>query len=364
MSQLFSSLKVKDVTFRNRIGVAPMCQYSSDDGIANDWHLVHLGSRAVGGAGLIIAEATAVLPNGRITPGCAGIWSDAHVEALLPVVRFQAEHGAVPGIQLAHAGRKASAARPWDGGRHLANEDGGYDIIGPFDEPFDPEGTRLWKQPRMMTQADIDNVQDAFVAAATRSLEAGYQLLELHGAHGYLLHSFFSPLVNKRTDKYGGSIENRARMMLETVEKVRAVWPERLPLAVRLSTHDWIDGGLTVVDNIQMARWLKERGVDFVDCSAGGASSTARSSIGNRTGEQVGIAGQIRDSAEILTMAVGNITDPHQAEEIIGSGTADIALMAREMLRDPYWPIHAAQALGVPTKPLMPVQNGHFVGTA
>lgn len=362
MSYLFSSLKIKDVTFRNRIGVAPMCQYSSNDGVATNWHMVHLGSRAVGGAGLIIAEATAVTPNGRITPGCAGIWSDAQVEALIPIVQFQAEHGAVPGIQIAHAGRKGSAARPWDGGQHLKNEDGGYDIVGPGDEPFDDEGIRLWKTPRMMTQSDIDAMQDAFVAAAKRSLAAGYKLLEIHGAHGYLLHSFFSPLVNKRSDRYGGSLENRARMMLETVEKVRDVWPENLPLAVRLSAHDWVEGGLTVADNIEMAKWLKARGVDFIDCSAGGAAPASRSSIGNRTAEQIGIAGQIRDSAEIKTMAVGTITDPHQAEKIIASGQADIALLARGMLRDPYWPFHAAQALGVPTKEIMSVQNGFFVG--
>lgn len=362
MSQLFSPLKIKDVTFRNRIGVAPMCQYSSNDGIANDWHMVHLGSRAVGGAGLIIAEATAVMPNGRITPGCAGIWSDAHVEALIPIVKFQAAHGAVPGIQIAHAGRKGSAARPWDGGQHLKNEDGGYDIIGPGDEPFDDDGVRLWKTPRQMTQQDIDATQDAFVAAARRSLAAGYKLLEVHGAHGYLLHSFFTPLVNKRTDKYGGSCENRARMMLETVEKVRTVWPEKLPLAVRLSVHDWVEGGLTIEDNIQMAKWLKERGVDLVDCSAGGAIPASRSSIGSRITEQVGFAGRIRESAEIKTMAVGTITDAKQAETIIASGQADIALLARQMLRDPYWPFHAAQELGVPTKEIMSVQNGFFVG--
>lgn len=362
MSHLFSPLTVKDVTFRNRIGVAPMCQYSSVDGVATPWHLVHLGSRAVGGAGLIIAEATAIMPNGRITPGCAGIWSDAHAEALMPIVHFLKQHGAVPGIQIAHAGRKGSAARPWEGGQHLANEDGGYDIIGPSDEPFDDDGVRLWKQPRMMTQDDIAAVQDAFVAAAKRAHEAGYQLLEIHGAHGYLLHSFFTPLVNKRSDRYGGSLENRARMMLETVEKVRAVWPENLPLAVRLSVHDWVAGGLTLADNIQMAKWLKERGVDFVDCSAGGANPGARSSIGSRIGEQVGLAGQLRASADVRTMAVGAITDPQQAEQIIASGQADIALLAREMLRDPYWPFHAAQALSVPTKPIMPIQNAFFVG--
>ncbi len=362
MSHLFSPLKVKDVTFKNRIGVAPMCQYSSEDGVATDWHMVHLGSRAVGGAGLIIAEATAVSPEGRITPGCAGIWNDVQVEALQPINRFMETHGAVPGIQIAHAGRKGSCARPWDGGTHLKNEDGGYDIIGPGDEPFDSDGVRLWKVPRMMDQADIDRIQTAFVDAAKRSLDAGYKFLEIHGAHGYLLHSWFSPLVNKRNDQYGGSLENRARMMLETVDKVRDVWPENLPLAVRLSTSDWDENGLTVEDNIQMAIWLKERGVDFIDCSSGGASPTSRSSIGNKIGEQIGIAGRIRDAADVMTMAVGTITEAQQAEQIIASGQADFALLARQMLRDPYWAFHAAQELGIDSKQVIPAQNAHFVG--
>lgn len=362
MSQLFSPLSIKDVTFKNRIGVSPMCQYSSENGLANDWHRVHLGSRAVGGAGLIIAEATAVLPEGRITPACAGIWNDEQVDALIPINRFIEQYGAVPGIQIGHAGRKGSAARPWDGGEHLKNEEGGYDIMGPGDEPFDHEGVRLWKTPRRMTLDDIEYVQNAFVAAAKRALSAGYKLLEIHGAHGYLLHSFFTPLVNKRDDEYGGSIENRARMMLETARKVREVWPDNLPLAVRLSASDWDDNGLTIEDNIQMAKWLKELGVDIIDCSAGGASPAARSSIGNRTSDQIGLAADIRASADIKTMAVGTITEPEQAENIIASGQADIVLLAREMLRDPYWAFHAAQALSVDTKTVAPIQNAFFVG--
>lgn len=362
MSALFSPLKVKDVTFRNRIGVSPMCQYSSIDGVANNWHLVHLGSRAVGGAGLIIAEATAVTPEGRISPDCAGLWNDEQLEALLPVNRFITQHGAIAGVQLAHAGRKGSSARPWDGGAHLADDDDGWPIIGPGDQPFDPDGKRLWKTPQQMTKADIKRIQGDFVAATKRSLAAGYQLLEVHGAHGYLLHSFFTPLVNQRTDEYGGDTRNRARMMLETVDAVRAVWPEHLPLAVRLSAADWINGGLTIEDNIQMAAWLKERGVDFVDCSGGGATPAARSSVGERTNQQVGLAADIRQATGIATMAVGGITTAQQAEAIITDGQADIVLLARQMMRDPYWAMHAAQELGVDTKAVLPDQLHFFVG--
>ncbi len=362
MSQLFSPLKIKDVTFKNRIGVSPMCQYSSVDGVATDWHMVHLGSMAIGGAGLVIAEATAVTPEGRITPGCAGIWSDAHVEALIPINDFIASQGAVPAVQIGHAGRKGSAARPWDGGQHLKNDEGGYDIIGPSDQPFDSDGIRLWKTPKQMTIEDINRIQDAFVAATKRSLAAGYKLLEVHAAHGYLLHSFFTPLVNQRTDNYGGSLENRARMLLETTKKVREIWPENLPLAVRLSVADWSEGGLTVEDNIQMAKWLKELGVDVIDCSSGGGNADSRSSIGNRIAEQLASSGSIRKGADIMTMAVGTITEAQQAEDIIASGQADFALLARELLRNPYWPFQAAQQLGVDTKPILPVQKGFFVG--
>ncbi|UTW10509.1 NADH:flavin oxidoreductase/NADH oxidase [Marinobacterium rhizophilum] len=362
VSKLFSPLKIKDVTFRNRIGVSSMCQYSSIEGVATDWHLVHLGSRAVGGAGLIMAEATAVTAQGRITPGCAGIWNDDQVEALIPITAFMERHGAVPGVQIAHAGRKGSAARPWDGGQHLEDSEGGYETLAPGDEPFDRDGLRLWKTPKMMTLSDIEQTQDAFVAAARRSVAAGYKLLEIHAAHGYLLHSFFTPIANNRTDQYGGCFENRARMLLETTCKVREVWPENLPLAVRLSAADWDEQGLSIHDNVQMARWLKELGVDIVDCSAGGASPASRSSIGNRNADQIGLAASIREGADIMTMAVGTISDPGQAENIIASGQADIALIGREMLRDPYWPFHAAQSLGVDTRAIMPVQNAFFVG--
>ncbi|WP_269801912.1 NADH:flavin oxidoreductase/NADH oxidase [Zobellella maritima] len=316
----------------------------------------------MGGAGLIMSEATAVTPEGRITPGCAGIWNDEQVEALLPITRFIEQQGAVPGIQIAHAGRKGSAARPWEGGHHLRNEEGGYDIMAPGNEPFDSDGVRLWKTPRMMTLADIEQTQAAFVAAAERSLQAGYKLLEIHAAHGYLLHSFFTPLANNRQDEYGGSLENRARMLLETTKKIRDVWPEHLPLAVRLSVADWDDQGLTVQDNIQMAKWLKELGVDLIDCSAGGASPASRSSLGSRNADQIGLAAGIREGSDIRTMAVGAVTEAEQAEKIIATGQADLVLLGREMLRDPYWPFHAAQILGVDTKTMMPVQNAFFVG--
>jgi 2,4-dienoyl-CoA reductase-like NADH-dependent reductase (Old Yellow Enzyme family) len=360
MSPLFTPFTIKDVTFRNRIGVSPMCQYSSTDGIANNWHMVHLGSRAVGGAGLVIAEATAVCANGRITPGCAGLWNEDQVEALIPINQFISDMGAVPAVQIGHAGRKGSAARPWEGGAHLNNDNGGWPIVGPADIAFDRDGTRLWKAPDQMSLSDITEMQGMFVDAAKRALAAGYKLLEIHGAHGYLLHSFFTPLVNTRDDAYGGDIKGRARMLLETTEAVRAVWPENLPLSVRLSIADWIEGGLSVDDNIQMAKWLKERGVDIVDCSGGGANPDARASIGSRTADQVGLAGQLRAAANIPTMAVGAITEAKQAEAIIADGQADIVLLARQLLRDPYWPMHAAQELGVNIKAHVPIQNGFY----
>ena len=362
MSQLFTPLTIKDVTFKNRIGMSPMCQYSAVDGLMNNWHMVNLGSRAVGGAGLIIAEATAVRADGRITPGCIGLWNDEQAEAAAPVTKFIAEMGAVPGVQIGHAGRKAGAARPWEGGAHLKDDEGGWPIVGPSDTAFDDDGIRLWKTPTQMSVTDIAEMQGLFVASAKRALEAGYKFLEIHGAHGYLLHIFFTPLVNKRTDEYGGDIRNRARMMLETVDAVRAVWPENLPLAVRLSVADWIEGGLTIEDNIQMAKWLKERGVDIVDCSGGGATPAARASIGSRTADQIGLAGQLRADAGIATMAVGTITEAQQAEKIIASGQADIVLLARKMMRDPYWAMNAGLELGVDIKAHVPIQNGFYMG--
>ncbi len=362
MSALFSPLTIKDVTFRNRIGMSPMCQYSATDGVMNDWHRVHLGARAAGGAGMVMVEATAVRADGRITPGCLGLWNDQQTEVAASVNRFIAEMGAVPGVQIGHAGRKASAARPWDGGAHLKDDEGGWPIVGPSDDAFDPDGTRLWKTPAQMSAADIAEMQGLFVAAAKRALTAGYKLLEIHGAHGYLLHSFFSPLVNTRDDQYGGTLRNRARMMLETVDAVRAVWPENLPLSVRLSVSDWTEGGLAIEDNIQMAKWLKERGVDIVDCSGGGATPSARASIGSRTADQVTLGGQLRAEAGIATMAVGTITEAKQAEALIVDGTADMVLLARGMMRDPYWALHAAQELGADVKAHVPVQYGFYMG--
>ncbi|HNC24394.1 MAG TPA: NADH:flavin oxidoreductase/NADH oxidase [Opitutaceae bacterium] len=341
MSHLFAPLTIKSITLRNRIGVSPMCQYSSEDGFPTDWHLVHLGARAVGGAGLIIAEATAVAPEGRITPGDAGLWSDGQAEAYGRITRFLKEHGAVAGIQLAHAGRKASAAQPWKGGAHLADDAGGWPTVAPSAIPF---GGDLGKMPRALTVAEIRRIQGDFVAAARRSLAAGYEWLELHSAHGYLSHEFLSPLSNQRTDEYGGSFENRIRFLLETTRAVRAVWPDRLPLTVRISATDWVEGAWDLEQSVELARRLKAEGVDLVDCSSGGNIGTAKIPVG--PGYQVPLAERIRRDAGIATAAVGLITEPAQADEIIRSGRADLVLLARASLRDAYWPAHAAKALG------------------
>jgi len=302
-----------------------MCEYSSEDGAATDWHLVHLGSRAVGGAGLVIAEATAVSPEGRITPGDAGIWADKHVEPIARINRFVKQQGAVPGIQIAHAGRKASAARPWEGGAHLADDAGGWPTLAPSPLPF---GGELPKMPRAMSEADIVRVQNEFVAAARRALAAGCEWLELHSAHGYLSHEFLSPLTNRRTDQYGGSFENRIRFLLETTRAVRAVWPDKLPLAARISCTDWVDGGWDIEQSIELARRLKAGGVDLIDCSSGGTVPQAKIPVG--AGYQVPFAERIRREAGIATAAVGSITEPTHADEIIRNGRADIVLLARE----------------------------------
>ena len=337
---LFSPLTVKSVTLRNRIGVSPMCEYSSADGVATDWHLVHLGSRAVGGAGLVIAEATAVSPEGRITPGDAGIWADKHVEPIARINRFIKSQGAVPGIQIAHAGRKASAARPWEGGASLAHDQGGWETMAPSAMAF---GGDLTKVPREMSAADIAAVQNDFVAAAGRSLAAGVEWLELHAAHGYLAHEFLSPLANRRTDNYGGSFENRIRFLLETTRAVRAVWPDQFPLAVRISATDWVAGGWDIEQSIGLARHLKTEGVDLIDCSSGAMTPDAKIPVG--AGYQVPFAERIRREADIATAAVGFITEPSHADEIIRNGRADVVLLAREFLREPYWPRIAARAL-------------------
>ncbi|MEP7287551.1 MAG: NADH:flavin oxidoreductase/NADH oxidase [Chloroflexota bacterium] len=339
MSHLFESFTLKGVTLRNRIGVSPMCQYSTDDGMATDWHLVHLGSRAVGGAGLVIVEATAVEARGRISPHDMGIWTDAHVAPLARIAHFVAEQGAVPGIQIAHAGRKASTARPWAASRVITDEQDGWTVVGASPVPFDTK----WRVPIELTHDEIRCVQDAFREAAIRADAAGFQWLELHAAHGYLMHSFHSPISNKRTDDYGGSFENRIRFTLETTRAVRKVWPDSKPLAVRLSCTDWVEGGWTLDDSVELSKRLKAEGVDLIDCSSGGNVPQAKIPVG--AGYQVPFSETIRASAEIATAAVGLITEPMQADEIIRNGQADIVLLAREMLRDPYWPLHAAQVL-------------------
>ncbi|MBE2214676.1 MAG: NADH:flavin oxidoreductase/NADH oxidase [Opitutaceae bacterium] len=348
MPRLFDPFSLRGVTLRNRIGVSPMCQYTAEDGFLTDWHLVHLGARAIGGAGLIITEATAVEPRGRISPGCPGLWDDAHIEAHARITAFEKQHGAVPGIQIAHAGRKASSARPWDGGGHLADDAGGWPVIGPSAVAF---GGSLTKVPAAMTPEDIRTVQAAFVSGARRALAAGYEWLELHGAHGYLMHSFLSPLSNHRTDTYGGSFENRTRFVVETARAVRAVWPEHLPLTIRLSTTDWVAGGWTLDESVELARLLKAEGVDLVDCSSGG-NTTGLSRDVLRPGYQVPFAERIRREAGIATAAVGLITEPAHADAIVAEGRADLVYLAREFLRDPQWPRRAAAALGVEVKVL------------
>ena len=337
-AHLFSPLTVKSITLRNRIGVSPMCQYSSEDGLLNDWHLVHLGARAVGGAGLVIVEGTGVEPCGRITPWDSGIWSDKHIEPLARITRFLKQHGAVPGIQLAHAGRKGSTARPWDGGHSLSDADGGHETIGPSPLAFGAEITRV---PRAMTVEDIRAVQEAFRAATVRALNAGCEWLELHAAHGYLLHNFYSPLSNKRTDNYGGSFDNRIRMTLETARAMRTVWPDKFPFAVRLSCTDWVEGGWTINESVELSKRLKAEGVDLIDCSSA-FNTPDYDAIPFGSGFQVPFAERIRKEANILTAAVGYITNAMQADGIIRNGRADIVLLAREMLRNPYWPLEAA----------------------
>ncbi|MDQ2658975.1 MAG: NADH:flavin oxidoreductase/NADH oxidase [Verrucomicrobiota bacterium] len=348
---LFSPLKIRDVELRNRIGVSPMCQYSSEDGFANDWHLVHLGSRAVGGAGLVFTEASAVLPEGRISPEDLGIWKDEQIEMLARIFRFIASQGAIPAMQLAHAGRKASTAAPWKGGEAVSEEDGGWrPIFGPSAIPFSTDSI----EPEALDHAGIQRIVEAFAAAAQRALESGAQIIEIHAAHGYLIHEFLSPLSNRRTDEYGGSLENRTRLARETVQAVRRVWPEKYPLFVRISASDWLDGGWDIEQSIELGRQLKPLGVDLIDCSSGGAAPGAK--IPLAPGYQVPFAARIRKEAEIATAAVGMITDPAQADEIIESGKADLILMAREFLREPYWPLAVAVEVGAEIAP--PVQYG------
>jgi 2,4-dienoyl-CoA reductase-like NADH-dependent reductase (Old Yellow Enzyme family) len=317
-----------------------MCEYSSDDGFANDWHMVHLGSRAVGGAGAVLTEAAAVVPEGRISPADLGIWKDAHIDMLARIFAFIESQGAVPGMQLAHAGRKASTSAPWDGDAPVDSSHGGWEPIdAPSAIPFAPG----YQVPRAMDEPRIRHVVSAFRDAARRVLDAGGKVIEVHAAHGYLLHEFLSPLSNQRTDRYGGSFENRARIVCDVVEAIRSVWPDRYPLFVRISATDWIDGGWTGDDSVALARALKPVGVDLIDCSSGGIAKGARVPVG--AGYQVPFADRIRRESGVLTGAVGLITDPMQADEIVRNGHADLVLMAREFLRDLYWPLHAAARL-------------------
>ncbi len=350
VSHLFDSFTQRDVTLRNRIAVSPMCMYSAVDGVPKSWHMVHLGSRAVGGAGLVMAEASGVEPRGRISPNDTGIWNEAQMEAWQPIVAFIAEQGAVPAIQLAHAGRKAGTAAPWQGGDLLGLEEGGWENVSASPVPF----LDRWRAPHELTAVEIAEIVQKFAQAATWALAAGFQVAELHGAHGYLINQFLSPLSNRRTDEYGGSLANRMRFAIEVAEAVRTVWPERLPLWIRLSVTDWVDDGWTVEDSVELAKELKDRGVDLVDCSSGGSSATARIPVG--PGYQVPFAEQVRREAGIATGAVGLITTPQQADAIIRDGQADVVLLARELLRDPYFPRRAARELGQEITP--PQQYG------
>jgi 2,4-dienoyl-CoA reductase-like NADH-dependent reductase (Old Yellow Enzyme family) len=340
MPHLFDPITIRGVTFRNRIGVSPMCQYSSEDGFANDWHLVHLGSRAIGGAALVIAEATAVEARGRISPNDLGIWKDEHVPELARVARFLEQHGAVAGIQIAHAGRKAATARPWDGGRPLSDEEGGWDVVGASPVAF----SERHRVPAQLSVEDLSALREKFRAAAVRAKDAGFRYLELHAAHGYVLHSFLSPLANHRADEYGGSFENRARLLLEIVRSVRNEWPKDRVLGVRLSCTDWVEGGWELEDTVKLSQLLEREDVDLIDCSAGGNTPKAVIPVG--PGYQVPFAAAVKRTSKLCTAAVGMITEPIQANAIIAEERADFVFLARHFLRDPYFAYTAAHALG------------------
>jgi 2,4-dienoyl-CoA reductase-like NADH-dependent reductase (Old Yellow Enzyme family) len=346
--KLFSPLRMRDIELKNRIVVSPMCEYSAKDGHPETWHLVHLGSRAIGGAGLVFTEATAVEEHGRISLSDTGIYEDAHVESWRPIVEFIRSHGAVPGMQLAHAGRKASTAPPWSGGKPLAVQDGGWEPVAPSAVAFDAG----YNVPHELSVGEIGEIVAAFRKAAERAMAAGFEVLEIHAAHGYLLHQFLSPLSNVRADEYGGTLENRIRMALIVVRAIREVWPQRLPLFVRVSATDWKEGGWDLGQTVELARQLKPLGVDLIDVSSGGAVPGVKIPLG--PGYQTGFAEAIRKEAGIATGAVGMITEPIQAETILGTEQADLVFLARELLRDPYWPRRAAKALDVKIK--APVQ--------
>jgi 2,4-dienoyl-CoA reductase-like NADH-dependent reductase (Old Yellow Enzyme family) len=337
MSKLMSEFKIRETTFRNRLWVSPMCQYSSVDGMPNDWHLVHLGSRAVGGAGAVFVEATAVSPEGRISPSDMGIWSDDHRDAFSRITKFLKDNGAVPGIQIAHAGRKASTAEPWNGGKLV---DEGWETVAPSAIAFADD----FPMPREMTALDLDKVMNDFVDAAQRAVQAGFEVIELHAAHGYLLHEFLSPLSNHRTDEYGGELEARMRFPLEIASAVRSAVPQDIPLFVRISATDWAEGGWNIEQSIEFCRQLKGIGIDLIDCSSGGLLADAVIPVG--PGYQVQFAAAIRAEVGIATAAVGLITEPEQAAAIVENGEADAVMMAREFLRDPYVAFRVARELG------------------
>ena len=351
---LLSPLTIRGVTFRNRIVMSPMCQYVAHEGLASDWHLVHLGSRASGGVGLVVVEATAVTRDGRITPGDMGIWSDEHTEPLARIARYVESQGAVAGIQLAHAGRKASCDLPWKGGAGLLTpEVGGWPVVGPSAIPFD-EGNPV---PKALDEAGIDGIVAAFEAATRRALAAGFRVIEIHAAHGYLLHEFLSPLSNQRSDAYGGSLENRMRLTLRVAETIRKLVPAELPVFVRISATDWVDGGWDADQSVVLARRLKALGIDLIDVSSGALVPKARIPVGK--GYQVPLARKIRDEAQIATGAVGLITETQQANEIVTGGDADLVLLARELLREPYWALKAQEELGA--EPSWPISYGYAV---
>ncbi|MFO0948671.1 MAG: NADH:flavin oxidoreductase/NADH oxidase [Planctomycetota bacterium] len=337
---LLTPMNIRGVIFRNRIVMSPMCQYVAHEGFASDWHLVHLGSRASGGVALVMFEATAVLPEGRITPGDLGIWDDKHIEPLARIVKFVHSQGAVAGIQLAHAGRKASCDAPWKGGLVLRADEGGWPVVGPSPVPFN-DGDPA---PEPLDEAGIDAVVAAFEKAAERALAAGFRVIEIHAAHGYLLHQFLSPLSNRRTDSYGGNLENRMRLTIRVAERIRSKMPDKMPLFVRISATDWAEGGWDIEQSVALARQLKKRGVDLIDVSSGALVPKVRIPVAK--GYQVPFARRIRQEADILTGAVGLITDPNHANEIVTGGDADLVFIARELLREPYWALKAEQSLG------------------
>jgi 2,4-dienoyl-CoA reductase-like NADH-dependent reductase (Old Yellow Enzyme family) len=337
---LFAPLKIRSLEFKNRIAVSPMCEYSAKDGVPNQWHMVHLGSRAVGGAGLVITEATGVSAVGRISPQDTGIWSAEQIKAFKEITDFIKAQNSIPGIQIAHAGRKASTFAPWDGDGEVPKEKGGWVPLAPSAIPF----TKGYPSPKEMDANDIKTVREEFSQAARNSLIAGFQVAEIHMAHGYLLNEFLSPLSNKRSDEFGGTLENRMRFPLQIAKDLREIWPQEWPLFVRISATDWVDGGWTLEDSVVFAKKLKDLGIDLIDCSSGGSSPDAK--IKSGPGYQVFLSEGVKQGAEIATAAVGIITEAQQAEDILQSGKADMILMAREFLRDPYWPLHAAKALG------------------